>query len=135
MSRILINEANKAVVVENLLLAESVVGRMQGLLGRSSLPRDTGLLLRPCRSIHMWFMRFLIDAAFLDGNLRVLKIVRNLRPWQVVIAPKGTRSVLETATGVLDNVQTGDLLAVEESSTPFKSEQRRGRYDHSSGTT
>ena len=80
MSRILIQDENRTVLLEKMILAETPNERMRGLLGRSSLPAETGMLIRPCRSIHMWFMRFAIDAAFLDKELRVLKISRNLRP-------------------------------------------------------
>lgn len=111
MSRILINDGT--VLVEKLMLAESTFGRMRGLLGRDSLPPDTGMLLRPCRSIHMWFMRFPIDAAFLDHDMRVLKAAHNLRPWQVALAPRGTACVLETSAGILGRIQTGDVLVME----------------------
>ena len=110
MSRILIHQASGVPVVEHLLVAETPGERMRGLLGRMELPRDTGLLLRPCRSIHMWFMRFPIDAAFLDADLRVLKLARNLRPWCMAFAPRGTQCVLETAAGVLDSLAIGDRL-------------------------
>lgn len=113
MSRILINQANGAPVVEHLLVAETTIERMRGLLGRSSLPRDTGMLILPCRSIHMWFMRFPIDAAFLDADLRLLRIVRGLRPWQLAFAPVKTHCVLETATGVLDGLAAGDRLELK----------------------
>jgi len=112
MSRILIRQTNNAPVVEHLLIAETIVERMRGLLGRTDLPRDTGLLIRPCRSIHMWFMRFPIDAAFLDADLRVLRILRGLRPWQLAFAPGKTHCVLETAAGVLDRLAAGDRLAL-----------------------
>ena len=113
MSRILIRQTNNAPVVEHLLMAETIVERMRGLLGWTDLPRDTGLLIRPCRSIHMWFMRFPIDAAFLDADLRVLKISRGLRPWQLAFAPGGTHCVLETADGVLDGIAVDDRLALK----------------------
>ena len=113
MSRILIRQTNNAPVVEHLLIAETIGARMRGLLGRADLPRDTGLLIRPCRSIHMWFMRFPIDAAFLDADLQVLKIARGLRPWQLAFAPGGTRCVLETAAGVLDGITMGERLALK----------------------
>ena len=111
MSRILIKDGTE--VVANLLLAETLPARMQGLLGHPSLARDTGMLLRPCRSIHMWFMRFPIDAAFLDADLRILKISRGLRPWQLAFAPRKTTSVLETAEGAMAAVNIGDVLTVE----------------------
>lgn len=121
MSRILINHADGATVVDHLLVAKSMAARMRGLLGRSSLPPDTGMLIVPCRSIHMWFMRFPIDAAFLDAELRVLKVVRNLRPWLWAIAPLKTHCVLETAAGVLENIKPGDHLIENSSrSRPFE---------------
>ncbi|VGO17109.1 hypothetical protein PDESU_05704 [Pontiella desulfatans] len=113
MSRILINDGSDAILVEKLILAESTPALMRGLLGRASLPADTGMLLRPCRSIHMWFMRFPIDAAFLDQEMRVLKVARNLRPWQLAFAPRKTHCVLETASGVLETIREGNRLRLE----------------------
>ncbi len=112
MSRILINDRNATVLLERLILAETTAERMRGLLGRSSLPPGTGMLIRPCRSIHMWFMRFPIDAAFLDSQMRVLKISRNLGPWQMAFAPRGTVCVLETETGLLSKLNIGTRLTV-----------------------
>ena len=70
------------------------------------------MLIRPCRSIHMWFMRFSIDAAFLDEELRVLKISRNLRPWQLAFAPRKTHCVLEAAAGEFERITVGDQLTI-----------------------
>jgi uncharacterized membrane protein (UPF0127 family) len=114
MSRILIKSENRPVLIETVLFAESTSQRMKGLLGRSGLPETSGMLIRPCRSIHMWFMRFPIDAAFLDADLKVLKLSRHLKPWQLAFAPPRTHAVLETATGVLDALQPGDSLILEE---------------------
>ena len=113
MSRILIQDETATVLLGKLILAESTTDRLRGLLGRATLAADTGLLLRPCRSIHMWFMRFPIDAAFLDQEMRVLKIARNLRPWEMAFAPRKTYCVLETAAGGLDPIQKGDMLLEE----------------------
>jgi len=43
---------------------------MKGLLGRRELPDGEGILLRPCASIHMFFMRFAIDAVFSTATCR-----------------------------------------------------------------
>ena len=61
----------------------------------------------------MWGMRFPIDAAFLDKELKVLKIVRNLRPWQLAMAPPQTCCVLETAAGTLTNLHRSDQLEIQ----------------------
>jgi uncharacterized protein len=85
-------------VCERCLLAETALTRMRGLLGRRGLPSDEGILLQPASSVHMAFMRFAIDAVFLDGDLRVLKIAADLKPWRVAGA-RGAKSVLEIAAG------------------------------------
>lgn len=72
--------------------------RTRGLIGTKSLAPDEGLLIEKCNAIHTCFMSFPIDAYFLDKGGRVVKVVRNIRPWRLFIWG-GWRSskVLETA--------------------------------------
>ena len=56
---------------------------MKGLLGRSGLEPGEGMLFRPAGSIHMFFMRFAIDAIFCDRDLVVIDVARGLRPWRM----------------------------------------------------
>jgi len=71
---------------------------MKGLLGRRDLPSGEGILLKPASSVHMAFMRFPIDAVFLDRDLRVVKIVADLKPWRVA-GSRGVKAVLEIRAG------------------------------------
>ncbi len=71
---------------------------MRGLLGRSSLPADEGLLLAPAWSIHTWGMRFPIDVVFIDRDERVLRIVEAMRPWRLV-SQRRAHAVVELAAG------------------------------------
>jgi hypothetical protein len=84
---------------------------MRGLLGRGSLPGGEGILLRPAGSIHTFFMRFPIDAVFLDRDLVVVGIERDLRPWRAA-ARKRAHSVLELAAGecARRGLREGDAL-------------------------
>ena len=75
---------DNVVLARYVELADSFFSRAKGLLGRSSLPPQSGLLIRPCNSIHTFFMQFAIDVLFLDGQGQVLKIQRNLVPWRLV---------------------------------------------------
>ena len=86
------------VVCERCLLAETPLARLRGLLGRSDLPAGEGLLLRPAGSIHTAFMRFPIDAVFLDRADRVLKVAHELPPWRMA-GCRGARAVLELHAG------------------------------------
>ena len=44
--------------------------RRKGLLGRSGLEPASALIIAPCFSIHTMFMRFDIDAVFVDEDGR-----------------------------------------------------------------
>jgi uncharacterized protein len=67
-------------------------------MGRRGLAPGEGLLLKPTPSIHTCFMRFPIDAVFLDAELRVLDVKPHLRPWRFA-GRRRTRAVLELASG------------------------------------
>jgi uncharacterized membrane protein (UPF0127 family) len=86
------------VVCERCLLAETPLARLRGLLGRDELPSGQGILLRPAGSIHTAFMRFPIDAVFLDAADKVVKVASALRPWRTA-ACRGARAVLELPAG------------------------------------
>ena len=86
------------VVCERCLLAETPLARLRGLLGRSGLPSGEGLLLRPAASIHTAFMRFTIDAVFLNRGNEVVKVVSDLKPWRTASC-RGSRAVLELPAG------------------------------------
>jgi uncharacterized membrane protein (UPF0127 family) len=85
------------VLLDQLRFARSMGTRMRGLLGRSSLDEGEGLAFRE-KSIHMLFMRMPIDAVFCDSDLRVVKVVPELRPWRFAASRKA-RFVLEIAAG------------------------------------
>ena len=84
-------------------VADNFLQRLRGLMLRSpaSLPLGTGLLIAPCNSIHMMFMRFAIDVVYLAKDYTVVKIVKNVRPWLGISAcfKKGTWAVLELPIG------------------------------------
>ena len=63
----------------------------------------------------MFFMRFAIDAAFLDREGRVVRAAAHLAPWRLAIAARGVRDVLELPAGTLarTGTQAGDVLVFE----------------------
>ncbi|MEW2632364.1 DUF192 domain-containing protein [Streptomyces sp. NPDC048389] len=70
--------------------------RRRGLLGRDGI--KGAMLLAPCNSVHTIGMRFPIDVAYLDGQLRVLT-VRTMRPGRLGIPRLRARLVLEAEAG------------------------------------
>jgi uncharacterized protein len=108
-----------SMVCERCLLAETPLTRLRGLLGRAGLERGEGILLRPASSIHMWFMRFPIDAVFVDSENRVLRIAANLKPWRVA-GCRGAKAVVELPAGECERVglRPGDQLRLRPGEAP-----------------
>ena len=108
-----VHGADGALVCGRCLLADGPWLRMKGLLGRSHLPEEEGILLRPGSSIHMFFMRFSIDAVFLARDLTVLRVVSDLAPWRMA-SKRRAHAVLELPAGTCERrgVRVGDRLTL-----------------------
>jgi uncharacterized protein len=107
----LIRASDQSILLLQLELATTFWSRFKGLQLRRKLPDDSGLLLRPCSSLHTCFMRFAIDVIMLDGSDVVLAVRRELRPWRMLICAKGTHAVIETAVDACA-VKPGDKLLI-----------------------
>lgn len=93
-------------------MATRPFARMRGLLGRATLPAGEGILLRPAGSVHTFFMRFPIDVVFCDRDLRIVKVVRGLKPWRMAAA-LGAKVTIELAVGAATGLEPGDRLQLE----------------------
>ncbi|NLK87886.1 MAG: DUF192 domain-containing protein [Clostridiaceae bacterium] len=106
------NATRKTILANKCELAASFFSRLKGLQFRRELPKGTGLLITPCDSIHMFFMRFPIDAIFIDSNNRIVYIEHNIKPWRISRVVKDARSVLElpSGTALSTGSEIGDIL-------------------------
>jgi uncharacterized membrane protein (UPF0127 family) len=104
--------ADGRVVCPTLSVADTARTRMKGLLGRRSLDDGEGLLLRPAGSIHTAFMRFPIDAVFLDADMRVLRVAPNLPPWRLAVQ-RGAKAVVELPAGAAEGMGLAVGLTLE----------------------
>jgi uncharacterized protein len=113
VTQVAIRREDGSIVCERCVLGDTALTRMKGLLGRRELPSDEGILLKPASSVHMAFMRFPIDAVFVDRDLRVVKIAADLQPWRVA-ASRGAKAVLEISAGEASRrgLTVGDRLVV-----------------------
>src|SRR5919205_371386 len=120
-------EFDGGVVCERCLVADSFRLRLRGLLGRRSIAGDEGLLLVGSPSIHTSFMRFPIDALFLDRELAVIGIAANLKPWRIAGRWKA-KHILELRAGEAARRGVGlgaHLRLIEPASAPTTSLQPR----------
>ena len=117
------NLARGTLVAASVELAETVLQRLRGLLGRQALPPGEGLWIDPCNSIHTVFMRFSIDVLFLDAKLRVVRVLSDLRPGRLTRVHLAAVSCLELTAGALEPTGTrpGDQLRLTALSRPGSS--------------
>jgi len=87
-----------SVICERCVVADRMLPRMKGLLGKRELVAGEGLLIQPAPSIHTFFMRFPIDAVFLSKNGKVMKVAANVGAWRMRSCRRAF-AVLELAAG------------------------------------
>ncbi len=91
--------ADGTVVAEHVEVADTLVSRFMGLMFRRELPPGHGLLIRPCNSIHMFFMRFALDVVFIDRDGRVIRVLDSIRPWRASSLVRGAKAAIELPAG------------------------------------
>lgn len=94
--------------------ATSFLARGRGLMMRSELPDGSALVINPCSSIHMFFMRFPIDVLYMSSDHQVVRVQREIRPWRVgPLYTRGARYVIELPAGIAQRTQTevGDFVS------------------------
>jgi len=92
--------------------ATKLKDRMKGLLGRKGLEPGEAIFIRPCTSIHSFFMKFVFDAAFVNAAGVVLHVIHSMKPWRMSKMVSRAVGVVELPKGVLRETGTevGDHL-------------------------
>jgi uncharacterized membrane protein (UPF0127 family) len=101
-------------------VADNHVARAVGLLGRKELPMGHGMWIKPCKSIHTFFLRFSIDVAYIASDGTVVKTCARLRPFRVSVGGLRAKSVLELPSGFLERagLQAGERVSFSPVSEP-----------------
>ena len=67
--------------IKKITIADTMRKRTKGLLGKDKLEDEEALLLCGCKAIHTMFMKFPINAIFLDKQYQIVGIENNIKPW------------------------------------------------------
>lgn len=112
----LFNSDADTVIASRLRICESTHERLKGLLGTRYLDDDQAVWIRPCNSIHTFFMLMTIDVAFVDDKLRVVKLIPAMTPWRVCLPVRGAAGVVEGPVGMIrrGHLRKGTQLRVSE---------------------
>jgi uncharacterized membrane protein (UPF0127 family) len=99
-------------VLAALEIAETRATRRRGLLGRDDF--EGALLLRPARAVHTLGMRFPLDIAYCDGDLRVLETAC-MEQGRLGAPRWRARCVIEARSGAFERwgLRVGDQLEIK----------------------
>ncbi len=71
------------------------------MLGRPEPEAGEGLLLEPCQAVHMYWMRYALDIAFLGPDGRIVAQYHDLEPGRVSGRHREADRALELPAGTL----------------------------------
>lgn len=110
------NTTRNTDIASNTRIATGFFQRARGLMFERELPPGSALIIDPCGSIHMFFMRFPLDVLYVSRDHRVVRVQEGIRPWRVgPIRTPGAHYVVELPVGAVraSRTEVGDALERE----------------------
>lgn len=111
----LINKTKGTLLAQDVMIADNPFKRMKGLLGKKELKGAHALILKPCNSIHTFFMRFPIDVLFVDKDNKVVRAISCLVPFRITSLYFRADFAIELPAGTIQSTSSseGDNLSIE----------------------
>lgn len=109
------NKTKETFLAFRVNIADSVAGRLIGLLGKRSLKPDSGVWIFPANAIHTIGMLFSFDVLMIDKNFRVVSAKELVRPFRIILPKLRAESVLELPAHTIFRSRTeiGDELVID----------------------
>ncbi|HEY5584954.1 MAG TPA: DUF192 domain-containing protein [Ruminiclostridium sp.] len=96
-------------VIAEIYVADSFMKRFLGFMFRKK-PHYQAILIKPCNSIHTFFMKFSIDVLFINENMEVVKKIDGLKPGKIIMPQKKGKMVIEGSSGMFKNIKEGKKI-------------------------
>lgn len=93
-------------IIENMFIADTFKERLFGYMFRKK-PHHKAIMIKPCNSIHTFFMKFNIDVLFVNEAMVVVKKIENLEKNRVVIPVKEAKFVIEAKAFDFEDISEG----------------------------
>lgn len=109
------NETKGTFLAFKVHVADSILGRLVGLLGKRSLQQDAGVWIVPANSIHTIGMLFSFDLVMIDKDFRVVSAMEMVKPFRIVLPKRRAESVIELPRHAIfrSRTEVGDQLLIE----------------------
>ena len=112
---VIYNKTRETFLGLRVRVADTVLGRLVGLLGKRSLSSDCGAWIVPANSIHTVGMLFPIDVVLIDRNFKVVGLRELVRPFSMTRPNLRAESVIELPAHSIfkSRTEVGDQLQIE----------------------
>ncbi len=109
------NETKGTFLAFRVTVADSILGRLIGLLGKRSLKPDRGVWIVPANAIHTVGMLFPFDVVMIDKDFRVVSTIEMVKPFRVILPKLRAESVIELPAHTIfrSRTQVGDKLLID----------------------
>jgi len=109
------NKTKETFLAFRVNIADSVAGRLIGLLGRRFLKPDSGVWIVPANSIHTIGMLFSFDVVMIDKNFKVVSVKELVKPFRIVLPKLRAESVIELPAHTIfrSRTEVGDELVID----------------------
>lgn len=99
---------NKEII--DIEVADTSFARMKGLMFQKEI--KNGLLIKPCNSVHTFFMKKSIDILYLNKQGKIIKMTPAMKPWRVGPIVFGAKSVIELPENTIQRmgIQLNDIV-------------------------
>jgi uncharacterized membrane protein (UPF0127 family) len=109
-----VNVTQNKTLANPLVVADTFLSSLIGLMGKRNFPPGQGLWILPCQSVHTMWMLFPIDVIFLDKNRVVVHCIENMKPFCLSRHVRQAKSALELPAHTIKYTQTllGDQVEI-----------------------
>lgn len=108
-----LNKTRDSVLGARVRIADDWRSRMRGFIRRPPPHEGEGLLLSPCRAVHLWGVAFPLDVIFVDRHGRVVALYEDIQPGRRTRYHFKAEYALEVTAGTIaaTGTELNDLLA------------------------
>lgn len=96
------------ILTEKTVIASNMFKRMKGLMFKKDI--DYAMVIKPCKSVHTFFMKMPIDVIFVSSQNVVLDVIRDMKPNRISPTYWKASYVIEVKSGNANKTQPGDIL-------------------------
>lgn len=109
------NSSRNNLIADDVKVANNFSTRSVGLLSKKTISDNEGLIIKPCCSIHTFFMKFAIDVLFVNNKNEIVALYENVKPWRILPIHLSSFYVVELAAGQISNknIKKADLILLD----------------------